>query len=130
MTVDRQSRVGLMAGKNEVDDLARSAECRILQLPLRKYRRISGRDQQHVAIAQRNLQPLGKMQHHIAAGQCAAGLDKAQMLCRDVGIAGKRQLAEMPPLPPLAQMPTDRSADGLHGTKITAGATLLQLPSG
>src|SRR5580704_14028821 len=104
MTVDRQSRVGLMAGKNEVDDLARSAECRILHLPL------------------------GKMQHHIAAGQCAAGLDKAQMLCRDVGIAGKRQLAEMPPLPPLAQMPTDRSADGLHGGKITAGATLLQLP--
>ena len=58
-----------MTGKNEVDDLARGAECRILQLPLRKYRRISGRDQQHVAIAQRNLEPLGKMQHHIAAGQ-------------------------------------------------------------
>ena len=35
------------------------------------------------------IEPLGKMQHHIAAGQCAAGLDKAQMLCRDVGIAGK-----------------------------------------
>ena len=130
MTVDRESRVGLMAGENEVDDLARSAERRIFQRPFRKHRCISGRDQQHVAIAQRNLEPLGKMQHHIAAGQCAAGLDKAQILRRDVGIAGKRQLAEMPSLPPLAQMPTDRSADGLHGGKITAGATLLQLPSG
>ena len=37
---------------------------------------------------------------------------------RHVGIAGEGELAQAPALPPLAQMPTDRSAYGLHGAKL------------
>jgi hypothetical protein len=40
------------------------------------------------------------------------------MLCRDVGVAGKGELAQAPALPPLTQMPADRSAYGLHGAKL------------
>lgn len=40
------------------------------------------------------------------------------MLCRDVGVTGKGELAQAPALAPLAQMPADRSAYGLHGAKL------------
>jgi hypothetical protein len=37
---------------------------------------------------------------------------------RDVGVARKSELAQAPALPPLAQMPTNRSAYGPHGVKL------------
>jgi hypothetical protein len=37
---------------------------------------------------------------------------------RDVGVARKGELAQAPALPPLTQMPTDRSAYGPHGAKL------------
>jgi len=69
MAVDRKRRIGRVPGEHQIDDLARGIERRILQRPLRKDRRIPRRDQQQVAIAQRDFEPLGKMQHHVTARQ-------------------------------------------------------------
>jgi hypothetical protein len=67
MTVNRQRRVGFVPGEHKIDDLARGAKRRILQWPLRVDRRVTCRDQQPVAFAQRDFEPLGKSQHHVAA---------------------------------------------------------------
>ena len=51
------------------------------------------------------------------------------MSCRHVGIAGEGELAQAPALPPLTQMPTDRSAYGLRGAKliyVAAGSNSLR----
>src|SRR6516162_7464218 len=117
MAVYRQCRIRLVTGEHEVDGLACRTERRILQRPLWKARRVSRRDQQQVALAERNLEPLGKPENHLPAGQRPAGLDKAQMLCRDISVAGKCELTEAAPLPPFTQMPADRSGCPLHRGK-------------
>ena len=85
---------------------------RIVERALRKRRRKARGHQQHVAFAQRHLQPLGEPQHHVARRRGAAGLDEAEMPRRNLGVAGEIELAEMAALPPLPQVIADM--DGLR----------------
>ena len=52
-------------------------DARVTELALRESRRETGRDQEHIALAQRNRQPLRQLQHHVARGRRAAGFHKA-----------------------------------------------------
>ncbi len=40
----------------------------IVETALRKDRRVAGGEHDRVALAQRHVEPLGQMQHHLAAG--------------------------------------------------------------
>ena len=110
-----QRRIGLMRLQHEIDRGPRRFQRGIVERALRKRRRKTGRDQQHVALAQRHVEPLGELQHHVARRRRAAGFDKAEMARRDLGVAGEIELAEMAALPPFAQMIADMDGLGSFG---------------
>ena len=85
---------------------ARRAEASggIVQRALPVHRRIAGRHQQRIALAQRHFEPLGEPQHHLAAGLRAAGFDVAQVAGRDLGLVRQVELAQPAVLAPVAQM--------------------------
>jgi hypothetical protein len=84
---------------------------RVLERAFGEYRGISRRDQPDVALARRHPELLRQMQQHLAARGGATGLEKAQVARGDLGLARQRQLTEVPPLPPFANL----SSDGLRG---------------
>ena len=127
MPVDRERRIGLVTFQHQIDRLARLLQGRVVQRPLRKHRRISGRDQQHVALAQRHVEPLGEPQHHVARGLRAPGFEEAQMLGRNLGIEREIELAEAAALPPFAQMIADGTC--FHGGQDSAAGAPSPLPA-
>ena len=123
MPIDRERRIGFVPLEHEVDRLARLLQGRVFQRPLRKHRRVTGRDQQHVAFAQRHIEPLGEPQHHVARGLRTPGFEKAQMLGRNLCIEREIELAEAAALAPLAQVIADGTC--FHAGKIVQGARRL-----
>ena len=101
----------------EIDRGPRRFQRGIVERALRKGRRKPGRDQQHVALAQRHIEPLGQLQHHVARRRSAAGFHKAEMTRGDFGVAGEIKLAEMAALPPFAQVIADMDGLGSFGTR-------------
>jgi hypothetical protein len=79
----------------------------------------SGRDQQNVAFAYRNCQLFGEMQHHLAAGLRAAGLDETQVPRGNLCLVGERKLTHVATLPPFAQQIADRIACCFHRSTLT-----------
>ena len=93
--------------QHEIDRGPRRFQRGIVERALRKRRRKSGRDQQHVAFAQGHLEPFRELQHHLARRRGAAGFDETQMTRGDLGIDREIELAEMAALPPFAQVIAD-----------------------
>jgi hypothetical protein len=87
-------------------------QLRVAQGVLLEHRREACGDQQRVALAQRHVEQLGQMQHHLAARLRAAGFEKAQVLRGNLGFDGEVELAHAPPLPPFAQQMADGSRCG------------------
>jgi len=106
--VERESGVGLLPLEHQIDGGARGGQRRILERTLGKDRGVACSHQQHIALAHRNVELLGKVQQHVAARLRSAGLDEAQMPGRNTGIAGEVELAEAAALAPLAYEPADR----------------------
>jgi hypothetical protein len=79
VAVDGEGWIGLVAPQHQFDGAPGRAQLRILQLAFRENRGEAGRDQQHVAIPQGNVEALGQMQNHVATGLGATGLHKAQV---------------------------------------------------
>ena len=75
-----------------------------------------GRDQQRVALAQRHVELLGEPQHHVARRLRPPGFEKAEMAGRNLGVAGKVELAEAAALTPLAEVMADRLC-GSHASE-------------
>jgi len=124
VAIDRNRRIGLVALEHEIDRLAGGLHGRIGEGALRKYRRITCRNEQHVSLAQRDFELLGELQHHVARGLRTTGFEKAQMLCRNLGFKREVELAQATALSPRAQMIADRE-DGCHGAKIAQATTCL-----
>jgi hypothetical protein len=101
--VDQQGRKGLVAPEHQLERLPGAGQGRVVEAVLAEHRRIAGGGEHAVALAQRHLQAVGQAQHHLAAGQGAAGLDAAQVAGGDVGVTGEVELAEAPALAPVAQ---------------------------
>ena len=64
--VERESGVGLLPLENQIDGRARGGERGVLQRTLGKDGSIARRHQHDVAVAQRDVEPLGQVQHHLA----------------------------------------------------------------
>jgi len=105
--VEGEGRIGPVPVEDDPDRLARRGQFGRGQAALGEDGRIAGRDQQHVALAHRHLQPLGQPQHHLAAGRGAAGLDEAEMARGDLRLAGQVELAHAPAAAPFAQVISD-----------------------
>ena len=91
--VDHDGRVRLVAAQDEVERLAHRPHLGVVERPLAVHRRVAGGQQQLVALAQRHLELLGQVQHHLAAGLGAAGLDEAHVPGRDAGVERQVELA-------------------------------------
>ena len=115
VSVDGERRVRLMRLQNAVDRLARSLECGIFERTLRKGRGKSRGDQQHIALAQGNVQPFGELEHHVARGRGAAGFHEAQVTRGNLRIESEIELAEMTALAPFAQVISDMDRLGTFG---------------
>jgi hypothetical protein len=94
-------------GQHLADGRADGLHPLVVHLALGVGGRVAGRQEQVVALAQRDLEPLGEPDHHVAARLRAAGLHEAQVTRRDVGLERELELAEPPAGPPLAQQSPD-----------------------
>ena len=107
--------------QHEIDRCPRRFQRGIVERALRKRRRKPGRDQQHIALAQRHREPFGQLQHHVARRRGAAGFHEAEMTRGDLSVAGKIELAEMAALPPFAQVIADMDGLGSFGARRGGG---------
>ena len=67
--IDHRRRVRLVAAQHELERLAHRAHVGVVERPLAVERGVAGREQELVAIAQRDLELLGELQHHLGAGR-------------------------------------------------------------
>jgi hypothetical protein len=74
--------------------VARGLQFRCIEAGLTKQRRVTGCEQQCVALAQRNLKGLRESEDHLAARLRAPSLNATEMTGRDLRIERKVQLAE------------------------------------
>ena len=123
MPVHRQRRVRRLLGmQNPLDRGPRLRQIGVVERAFAEGRRKPGRDEQHIALAQRHLELVGQAQQHLAARLRAPGIQKAQVAGRDLGLAGQRQLAPAAVLPPVADQVADRlgvgrGEGGFHGRR-------------
>lgn len=103
MPVDRDGRIRLVRRQQQVRGFARRLQFRIANVAFLEHGGIAGGHQQQVPLAQRNVEPLRQMQHHIPARQRPAGLKETQMAGRYIGFDRKVELAEPAALSPFAQ---------------------------
>ena len=126
MAVHGERRIRLVAAQHGFDRMARGIQLRIRKRPFAEQRREAGRDEQRIALAQRHVEPLGEMQHHLAAGLRAARFDEAQVARGDVRVERERHLAQSPALPPRAQQRADaRRAAGGRGGRMEGGGRFM-----
>ena len=92
----------------------RGGERGVVQLSLAVSRREARGEQQVVALPERDVQPVGKMKHHVARGSRTTAFDKTQMALRYLGLAGEVELAQAPPDTPLAQQRTGEILSHQH----------------
>jgi hypothetical protein len=76
---------------------------------------VPGRDEQHVAFAQRHLEVVGEREDELGAGAGPARLDEAQVARRDTDVEREVHLAAVAAEPPVAHERADRVA-GHPGT--------------
>jgi hypothetical protein len=107
VAVDREGGVGLVPGQHQLDRAPRRLECGVVQRPFGVERGEPGGGQERVAVAQRDLQPLGEAEQHLAAGLGAPGFEEADVAGGDVRLHREVELTQAPPLPPAAQQLTD-----------------------
>ena len=104
-----------MAAQDLVDGLADGLELVGVEgaLPVRGC--VAGREQERVALAQRNVEMLREMEHELAARAGATGFDEAQMASGHLRFDGEVELADAPALAPVTKQVTDpwrRRGDG------------------
>ena len=112
------------------DGLAGWSQRRVAQFVLAVQRGETGGAEQAIALAQGNLQLLGEMQQHLAAGLGASGFDEAQVAGGYLCLAGEVELAQAAPLAPLAPL-AQQGAGGLgivHGQHDSSVRSCRPLP--
>jgi hypothetical protein len=85
--------------------------------------REAGGQQEVVAVAQRYVELLGQMQHHLPARLRAARLQEAQVSRRDAGLEREVELAEAAPPAPVAQQRAEWDGGRAHGRTLASART-------
>ena len=91
-----------MAGEHVTERVPNRRQLGIVERASRVLRRVACREQQLVAVSQRNLELLCEVQHHLRAWLRASRLDEAQMPRRDARLECQVKLAQPPALAPIA----------------------------
>ena len=77
--VDDEGGVRLVVGKGELDRVASASELRSIERGLPIDRREAGSSEEHVAVAQRNVEFFREMQDHLSTRPRPAGLDEREV---------------------------------------------------
>src|SRR5262252_302972 len=110
-----------MTAEYLLDRRKRGFEGRIVEPALSEYWRIACGYQEHIALAQRDVEAFAEMQHHLARGLRLARFQKAQVSCRNLGIERQTELRHAPALAPFADAVPDVAGQGggvLHGCSV------------
>ena len=107
--------IGLVAAQDAVDRLAHRAHLRRVEVVLGVGGRVAGGEQQRVAVAQRDVEMLGQLDHHLRARLGPPRLDEAQVPGRHARLEREVLLAHPPPAAPVAQQASDAGAVGDRG---------------
>jgi hypothetical protein len=108
--VDHDGRIRLVRAQDLRDRLAHRLHLRILEVVLLEPRREPGGQQHAVALAQRDIELRGEVQHHLGAGPRSAGLEEAHVPSGDPGRERQLELAHPASSAPLAQEHADATA--------------------
>ena len=111
-----------MPVEDRLERLANGRHLGVVESALLEDGCVARRHQQLVAVAQRHLEPVRQLEDHAGAGARPARLDEAQVPCRDAGVERQVELAEAPPLAPVAQQrPYASGCSGArHGGDLSA----------
>ena len=74
-----------------------------VERPLPVRGRVAGREQERVALAERNVEMLREMEDELTARPRTPGLDEAQVASRHLGFDGEVELADAPALAPVRE---------------------------
>ena len=120
MAVDHDRRVWLVGAQEAVKHLPHRLHLVSVERPLGVQRRVAGGEQQAIALAQRDLEVLGEMKHHLATRPRPSGLEEADVARGDGRVQGEFELAEAAALSPGAKQLADRSGCGArrHAVKL------------
>jgi len=103
VSIENERRVGLVSGEETLECLTDGRHFVAVESALAVGRRKARCDEQSVALSEGDIEPVGEMQHHLAARARAAGLDEAQVPRRDSGSRRQLELTQVPACPPLTQ---------------------------
>lgn len=109
--VDDEGRVRLVRPQEAVERLAHRRHLAGIERPLAVQRSVPGGEQQPVALAQRDLEPLREVDDHLAARPGAACLHEAQMTCRHVAFQRQVELRQVPAFAGKGHIP---GSSGVH----------------
>jgi hypothetical protein len=101
--VDDRGGIGLVAGQHLVERRPHRLHLGIVEPVLHVHRGVAGRQHQPVSFAERDVELVSELQHHLGARARAAGLDEAQVASRDSGLERQVELAQPAALAPVPQ---------------------------
>jgi hypothetical protein len=124
-------RIGLLLIEHAIERLADVLHRRRIEGSLAIHGREPGRAQQHVALAQRQVERIAQHQRHLATGLRATGLEEAQVPRRDLGLLGERLLGQPSSEPPLAEQRAEAAGMGelCHPARVNRGSVGRTLPT-
>ena len=105
--VDDHRGERLVSAQDLVEGLPDGLELVGVERPFAVRRRVARREEQGVALAERDVEVVGEMQHQLPARSRAAGLDEAQMAGGHLRLAGEVELAQAAALAPVTQQIAD-----------------------
>jgi hypothetical protein len=106
--IDDERREGLVPAQHLLDRVAHGTHLGGVELTLPVGRRVACGQEQVVALAERHVEALGEVEHHLRARARAAGFDEAQVSRRDVRLQRKLELTEPTAAAPLTEHHPDR----------------------
>ena len=115
--VDGHGGVGVVGREEEPERVPRGGHVRIVERALGIRRRIARGEQEPVAIAERDIEPFGQVEHHLATRSRPPGLDEAEVTGGHGRVERELELADPSPLAPGAQQLADARGlweDGHH----------------
>ncbi len=106
--VDRDRRIRIVAVEDELHRFAHRDHLGLVEGALLVDGGMARGQQEAVALAQRDVELVGQVQHHLGAGPGAAGLDEAEVPRRHARLEREIELAQVPAPAPVAQQRPDR----------------------